>query len=118
MLALCCAESSAAPPLLWGIVPGSSSEPFPQLTQDVAAFLLLRGPYAYIGYGVWGMSWPVGTSFTNSTGPVAGLPQLLKDDYGTPLGTCVGVKNVFTRQWSKANVTLDCNVFEGSIVFH
>jgi hypothetical protein len=37
------------PPLLWGITPGPSSDPFPQLTQDVAAFLLLRGPHAFIG---------------------------------------------------------------------
>ena len=32
---------------------------------EVAAFLLARGAYAYLGYGVWGMSWPAGSSWDN-----------------------------------------------------
>ena len=36
-------------PLLAGIHPGSDAAPLPYLTQDLAAFLLMRGPWAWIG---------------------------------------------------------------------
>jgi hypothetical protein len=29
-----------------------------QVEQDIAFFQLARGPYAYAGWGTWGMTWP------------------------------------------------------------
>ena len=42
----------------------------------------------------------------------------LDGDYGAPLGLCSETapgSGVFTRQWSKATVTLDCNTWNGTI---
>ena len=85
--------------------------------QEIAAFLLMRGPYAYIGYGTWGMTWPVGVSFlhTNHTSPLP-LPKYMREDYGVPLGLCSEVSDgVFKREFSKSMITLDCNKFEASL---
>ena len=30
---------------------------FQQLEQDIAYFQLVRGDYAYLGWGAWGMTW-------------------------------------------------------------
>ena len=43
-------------PLMMGLTVGANNT-LPQVDQDVAAFLLLRADYAYIGWGVWGMTW-------------------------------------------------------------
>lgn len=42
-------------PLLFGVtIDGKNkTDPFPYVTEEVAAFLLMRGPYAYIGAGFW-----------------------------------------------------------------
>jgi hypothetical protein len=71
--------------------------------QDIANFLLIRGPYAWLGYSWNGCSkdypWPAG----------------LDVDYGEPVGFCEetvpGSSGVFTRQWTNANVTMDCNTW-------
>ncbi len=44
-------------PLLAGLSYNSTLNSFPFLQQQLAAFLLMRGPYAYIGWGEWGLSW-------------------------------------------------------------
>jgi hypothetical protein len=39
-------------------------------------------------------------------------------DYGVPLSHCVETargSGVFTREWSKATTTIDCNKWEGTI---
>lgn len=46
-------------PLIAGLSYNSTLEIFPWLQQQLAAFLLMRGPYAYIGWGEWGMWWCV-----------------------------------------------------------
>jgi hypothetical protein len=95
-------------PLLLGLNPsgGNATAPFPALAQSVAAFLLMRGPYAYMGWGQWGMEWDASVA----------LPQQLSADYGEPVGVCSQPSaGVFTRQWSNANVTLNCNTFTATI---
>lgn len=46
-------------PLIAGLSYNSTTSAFPWLSQQLAAFLLMRGPYAYIGWGEWGMWWCV-----------------------------------------------------------
>ena len=91
-----------------------------QGSQDLASFLLTRGPYAWLGYGWIGC--------TNSSVPGAGgsgayaFPPEWRADYGEPVDatrTCAesvpGASGVFTRAWTKADVSFDCNTFTGSV---
>lgn len=81
--------------------------PLVQFDMDLATFLLLRGPYAWLGY-----AW-VGCGIDYE------FPDALKADYGVPQGTCVesggAGSGVFTRAWSKADVTVDCNAYTGTV---
>jgi hypothetical protein len=54
------------------------------LEADIAAFLLMRGPWAWVGAGVWGMSWPVGITF-DSNGTAVPRPPAMDTDYGVPV---------------------------------
>ncbi len=77
--------------------------------QDLAAFLLVRGPYAAFGYG-W-------TGCADATHPFT-RPPALEADYGVPNGFCEETSpgsGVFARDWSLATVTLDCNGFNATI---
>ncbi len=84
--------------------------PLPAFYQDLATFLLVRGPYAWIGY-----SWE----------PLGCHPDIaweyrneMATDYGTPISTCEETSagsGVFTREWTKATVTMDCPNWKGSI---
>ena len=42
-------------PLLMGLTPGKNitADPLPFLQQELAAFLIMRGPHAYLGWGEW-----------------------------------------------------------------
>ena len=74
---------------------------------DIAAFLLVRGPYAWLGHGWSGCG---SASYE--------YPTELDGDYGEPLGLCRETSPgsaVFTRQWTNANVTLDCNTWTANI---
>eukprot|EP00730_Choanoeca_flexa_P007323 TRINITY_DN12312_c0_g1_i6.p2 TRINITY_DN12312_c0_g1~~TRINITY_DN12312_c0_g1_i6.p2 ORF type:complete len:328 (+),score=59.23 TRINITY_DN12312_c0_g1_i6:2846-3829(+) len=83
--------------------------PLPHPTEDIAAFLLTRGPYAYIGYG-W-----VGCADSSGSMPFTKPPELMQE-YGMPLGDCTETNpGVFQREYSRASVTLDCNQFKGHI---
>ena len=65
--------------------------------QQLAAFLLIRGKHAFFGTG-----WAVGL--------VHEWSDLYDIDFGVPAGQCTEPQpGVFNRQWSKYNVTLDCN---------
>ena len=78
--------------------------PYPQ--QDLAAFLLARGPHALLGYAWAGCKAP--STYQRPAG--------LDVDYGQPLNFCTEVApGVFARNYSKANVAMDCNSFEASI---
>lgn len=77
--------------------------------QDIAAFLLVRGPYAYIGYGWWQCA-TVPNPFER--------PVLLDGDFGLPMNYCSESSNgVWQREYSNANITLDCNTFNATYVW-
>ena len=86
--------------------------PVPDFNLDLATFLLVRGPYAWLGY-----SWDgcVGSADGHSASmPYVkyGLPATTQVDYGEPTARCAETapgSGVFTRAWSKATVTVDCN---------
>jgi len=85
-----------------------------QLNEDVAHFLLVRGDYAWLGWGVWGMTWP----FNAAEGFPYGVPrpELLDTDFGVPTEKCQQVeKGIFKREWTKASITLNCNTFQADI---
>ena len=94
---------------------------FAQLEQDIAFFLIARGPYAWIGWGTWGMTWPFNPEPAHGALPPLphGVPRpaQLDTDYGEPLGLCREVSaGIFEREWSKAGkVRLDCEAFEATI---
>lgn len=73
--------------------------------QLLAAFLIVRGPYAYVGYG-W------------NGGPLPAWDTLWDTDVGTPVGLCQQpAPGVFTRLWSNGNATLDCNTWTAQLNF-
>ena len=78
------------------------AERLPKLAQDVAQFMLVRGPYAWLGLGF--VSCHPGTNYS--------LPDAeLGRDYGVPLENCTAVPGrpgVFSRRYSKARVEVDC----------
>jgi hypothetical protein len=92
--------------------------PLPYVEQDVAQFLLVRGPYAYIGHSWMGCIQPSGYVTGNSTKGYD-RPAALDIDYGEPVdATCTETapqSGVFVRNWSKASVKMDCNSYEGTI---
>jgi hypothetical protein len=78
----------------------------PNLAQDLATFLLLRGDYAFLGFG-W-----------SGCGNAVAFPAELGLDYGVPTGFCAETaagSNVFARDWSKATVAMDCNTYTGTV---
>lgn len=90
-----------------GLTDGASPSP-PAVDEDLATFLLVRGPYAWLGTGWLGCN----------ALPV--LPAPLTIDYGVPLTsyyneTEPGVSEVFVREWSKASVQMDCKAWKGTI---
>jgi hypothetical protein len=96
-----CAENSAAQTraMAYGF---TTSDPkvLPELEADVANFLLTRGTYAWLGHGWRGCS----RTYL--------FPLQLHADYGEPSGRCqetASGSGVFTREWSKATVQMDCN---------
>ena len=43
-------------------------------------------------------------------------PKALDTDYGTPAGDCKETSpGVFEREWTKANVKMDCNAWKGTV---
>lgn len=111
--------------------------PLPQLPQDLAFFLLARGPYAYAGWGAWGMTWPFGDATDDDDdgggsawppdihGGGVPLPPEFDVDYGRPVGDEAGTgraalcrevsAGVFQRNYTRAYVELDCNTFAAKI---
>merc|ERR1712032_1806047 len=102
----------------------------PHFEQDLATFLLVRGPYAWIGY-VWSgctdSGYPAGCNpecqaedckpcrfpKPRDAHPFA-RPAALVADYGAPLegSYCKETSHgsgIFSREWTKASVRLDCN---------
>ena len=93
----------------------------PQVEQDVAFFSLARGPYAWLGWGEWGMTWPFNPEPAHGELPPLphGVPRpaLLDRDLGVPVDSvCREVsEGVFARRWSLGGeLQLDCNTFQVS----
>jgi hypothetical protein len=68
----------------------------------LAAFLVTRGPIAYVGFG-W------------ASGQETWRPEFLWD-VGVPRGLCAEVApGVFSRAWTHGNATVDCNTWTGTV---
>lgn len=82
--------------------PSSQADKLPVL----AAFLISRGPYAYIG-----------TGFNDE--PIPPWDPLWDSfDVGEPTSLCAEVPTgVFSRQWSNGNVSLDCTSWTATFIF-
>ena len=97
-----CSPGSAAytQPLLFQYS-NETKRPLPSASQDMAQFLLVRGPYAWIGYS-WDGCYPNVATYE--------VPELLNMDVGEPLEMChESSPGVFSRRWSRVTVALDCN---------
>lgn len=108
--ALCSASSPAQSRLMhYAFTPGGCSGDPGNLTdplQDIANFLLVRGPYALLGHGWLGCS-------RNYQ-----VPEQINWDYGVPNGLCSETapnSGVFTRDWTKATIQMDCNTWTPTI---
>mmetsp|Transcript_18552 Transcript_18552/g.44482 ORF Transcript_18552/g.44482 Transcript_18552/m.44482 type:complete len:396 (-) Transcript_18552:25-1212(-) len=87
------------------------SLPLEAVTQDLASFLLVRGDFAWIGYG-----WKGCTSGAATAESMYPRPEELDVDYGTPKGECEeSAPGVFTRQWTKAQVSFNCSSWSAEI---
>jgi hypothetical protein len=76
----------------------------PGYKEDLARFLLFRGPYAFIGYPWVGVNQPYYRP-----------PELDEWEVGIPLGLCREVQpDVFVRHWSNLTVELNCTSFTAS----
>jgi len=94
-------------PMLHGVTTNNIGQ---NVQQQVAAFLLMRGPYAWIGWGQWGMVWD----------PSVALPkEIWNVEYGDPIDPrcSEGPAGVFHRGYTAASVTLDCNTWSAYIEF-
>ena len=109
---LCSAISPAqSRVLMYGFGPGGCShvnpDSLPDFNNDLANFLLVRGPRAYLGTGWVGCS-------RNYV-----YPSALAVDYGEPTGICAETapgSGVFKRTYTKSVVTMDCATWTSSIV--
>jgi hypothetical protein len=93
--------------LFYGYSRTTHKQPFPLPTpdQDLAMFLLSRGPYAFFGYG-W-------TGCVDASHPFTRPPSIDRE-YGVPLNFCSQTapgSGVWTRNFTLADVAMDCNTF-------
>ena len=88
---------------------------------DLAFFLLARGPYAWIGYGIWGMTWPFNPEPAHGELPPlphgVPFPDILRVDHGEPIDRYCSEtsEGVFERRWTNAHVNLDCTTGHANI---
>ena len=126
-----CSEASLARQhaMIYGFSPGCSSchargscqsnfswNNFTDPDADIAAFLLTRGPFAWLGHG-WSGCTNTQPGTERHFAELYRRPAALDGDYGRPLGLCtetVPGSGVFTRRWSKATITFDCNTWSHS----
>lgn len=100
-MANACAPSWQAVPstMQW---PSRASDKVPVL----AAFLITRGPYSFLGYGWNGGPLPAWDSLWDAY------------DVGEPTGLCTeSSPGVFTRAWTKGSATLDCTTWTATLTF-
>ena len=97
---------NASNAVFFGISRVTHHQPFPSpsFMQDLATFLITRGPFAWFGHG-W-----IGCDHVYPYDPALAV------DYGEPTGVCTETsQGVFEREWSKASVKMDCPNWEGTI---
>lgn len=82
-----------------------------EFDQDLANFLLVRGPYAWLGHGWLGCSRDYTPAVTGANG------AKLSADYGEPIdAVCRETEpGVFVREWTKATVQMDCSTYTPTI---
>jgi hypothetical protein len=82
---------------------------------DLAVFLTTRGNFSWLGYG-WlgcGCGWEYDGKMPCD---IYHRPASLDVDYGVPTEFCQETEEgVFTREWSKSTVTVDCNAYTSEI---
>jgi hypothetical protein len=81
----------------------ATQRPLPAVAEDLAAFLIARGAYAWIGSGWVGCI----TDYP--------FPDEWTVDYGVPVAPFTRAGHVFTREWSKATATFDCDAWKGTV---
>jgi hypothetical protein len=85
------------------------------LKQQLAAFLLIRGPHAFFGTG-WGTCMVFVMEWNTLYDLELGFPlqnYTFSEWQGLVHGPCSEIREgVFHRSYSKMNVTLDCNAWE------
>ena len=85
---------------------GNNPEELPFFHQDLANFLLTRGPYAYLGHAWLGCS----HQYLR--------PAELDGDYGEPLELChETTPGVFVREFTKSTVQMSCDTWTPKITF-
>jgi len=83
----------------------ATQRPLPAVYEDLAAFLIARGPYAWLGYGWVGCI----TDYE--------FPDAWTYDYGTPLTSYFNstAPSVYSREYTKATATFDCTAWKGTV---
>lgn len=87
-------------------LPSHFDDPIIDKLQHLASFLLIRGPYAWLGWAWLGC------------GNFPYRPPELDVDYGTPVGTCFPVESkpgVFRREYTKTSVEVNCRKWSATI---
>ena len=128
----------SASPLFYGLDHDGGGG-LPHLLFDLAAFLMVRGDFAWLGYSWMGCAergcgvppWPNGSNPARAPCDASGrtrvdwqFPPELDRDYGSPVGWgeqgggyCTEkARGVFEREYTRAVVTLDCAAGTGSVV--
>eukprot|EP01049_Picozoa_sp_SAG25_P010231 SAG25_NODE_1097_length_4023_cov_1.143221_3_plen_177_part_00 len=93
---------------------GCKAVPHSALSMDVAGFLLIRGDYAWIGHGWQGCGQPPADE-----GGGYPFPAEMNRDFGEPEGLCAEATpggGVYTRSFTRAIVTMDCNSGNATVV--
>ena len=131
-------NSISASPLFYGLDHDGGGG-LPHLSFDLAAFLMVRGDFAWLGYSWMGCDaaacgappWPNGSNPARAPCDAIGrarvnwqFPPELERDYGAPVGwgnqwggNCTEkAPGVFEREYTGAVVKLDCAAGTGSIV--
>jgi hypothetical protein len=102
----CQADSQAQTRAMMFPFAGKSTDVLPEFQQDLANFLLTRGPHAFLGHAWKGCS----QQYL--------FPEALNADYGEPNGLCKETSEgseVFTRDWTEATVQMSCKSYEAKI---
>ena len=89
----------------------------PNATADLATFMLIRGPFGWIGHDFVGCS--LWDEKVGGPGELFERPPILDSlKVGTPLGQCEETESgVFERRWTRGRVAFDCASGVGSLNF-